>query len=96
MIEELTGTIPGENTGKNALTQRNLIKTDKPSEKKRKTCATIKCGNSTTDMCNSCRGMVFIHSFIQFLFSIIIKQFNTKIIYCILKRSRKGNVENAL
>ena len=33
---------------------------------------------------------VFIYSFIHFLFSIIIKQFNTKII--ILKRSRKGRM----
>ena len=34
VVKELTGTTPGENTGKNAVTQRNLIKTDKPSEKK--------------------------------------------------------------
>ena len=58
VVEEFTGTTPGENTGKNAITQRNLIKTDKPSEKKRKTCSTIKCHNRTTDLCNSCGGMV--------------------------------------
>ena len=34
VVKELTGTTPGENTGKNAVTQRNFIKTDKPSEKK--------------------------------------------------------------
>ena len=34
VVEKLTETTPGENTGKNAVTQRNLIKTDKPSEKK--------------------------------------------------------------
>ena len=37
VVEELTGTTPGENTGKNAVTQRNLIETDEPSKKKRKT-----------------------------------------------------------
>ena len=58
VVEELTWTTPGENTGKNAVKQRNLIKTDKPSEKKRKTCATIKYRNRTMDLCNSCRGMV--------------------------------------
>ena len=57
-VEELTGTTSGENTRKNAVTQRNLIKTDEPSKKKRKTCATIKCYDRTTDLCNSCRGMV--------------------------------------
>ena len=34
VVEELTGTTPGKNTGKNAVTQRNLIETDKPCEKK--------------------------------------------------------------
>ena len=34
VVEKLTGTTPGENTGRNAVTQRNLIETDKPSEKK--------------------------------------------------------------
>ena len=58
VVEELTETTPGENTGKNAVTQRNLIKTDKPSEKNRKTCATIMCRNRITDLCNSCRAMV--------------------------------------
>ena len=28
VVEKLTGTTPGKNTGKNAVTQRNLIKTD--------------------------------------------------------------------
>ena len=56
VVQELTGTTPAENTGKNAVTQRNLIETDIPSEKKRKTCATIKCRNRTKDLCNSCRG----------------------------------------
>ena len=58
VVEVLTGTTPEENTGKNAVAQRNLIKTPEPSEKKRKTCATIKCLNRTTDLCNSCRDMV--------------------------------------
>ena len=58
VVEEFTGTTPGENIGKNPITQRNLIKTNKFSEKKRKTCATIKCHNKTTDLCNSCRGMI--------------------------------------
>ena len=35
MVEELTGTTPGENTGKIAVTQRKFIKTDKPSKKKK-------------------------------------------------------------
>ena len=34
VVKKLTGTTPGENTGKNAVTQRNLIETDKPSKKK--------------------------------------------------------------
>ena len=55
VVEESSGTTPGENTGKNAVTQRNLIKTDEPSEKKRKTCKIIKCRNRTTNLCNSCR-----------------------------------------
>ena len=58
VVEELTGITPGENTGKNAVTQRNLIKTDEPSQKKRKACATIKHRNRTADLCNSFRGMV--------------------------------------
>ena len=29
VVEELIGTTPGENTRKNSVTQRNLIKTDK-------------------------------------------------------------------
>ena len=33
VVQELTGTTPGKNTGKNAVTQRNLIETDEPSEK---------------------------------------------------------------
>ena len=36
VVEELTGTTPGKNTGKNAVTQRNLIKTDEPFKKKAK------------------------------------------------------------
>ena len=55
VVEELTGTTPGKDTGKNAVTQRSLIETDKPLEKKRKTCATIKCRNRTTDLYNSFR-----------------------------------------
>ena len=53
VVEELTGTTPGKDTGKNAVTQRNLIETDEPLEKKQKTCATIQCRNRTTDLCNS-------------------------------------------
>ena len=58
VVEKLTGTTPGKNTGKNAVTQRNRIETDKLSEKKRKTCATIKCRNRTTDLWNSCQDMI--------------------------------------
>ena len=36
VVEKLTGTSPGETTGKNAVTQRNLIEIDKPSEKSEK------------------------------------------------------------
>ena len=36
VVEEFTGTTPGENCRKNAITQRNLIKTDEPSEKSEK------------------------------------------------------------
>ena len=37
VVEEITWTAPGESTGKNAVTQRTLIETGKPFEKKAKT-----------------------------------------------------------
>ena len=36
VVEELAETTPNENTRKKAVTQKNLIKTDKPSEKSEK------------------------------------------------------------
>ena len=36
VVEELTGTTLGKNTGKNTVTRGNLIETDEPSEKKAK------------------------------------------------------------
>ena len=79
VVEEFTGTTPGENTGKNAITQRNLIKTDEPSEKKRKTCATMKCHNRTTDLSNSCRGMVCEKCAVKFAQTVLIKCNNNRL-----------------
>ena len=38
VVEEHTGTTLGKNTGKNAVTQRNLIETDEPFKKKKNMC----------------------------------------------------------
>ena len=40
MAEELTGATIEDDNGKNAVAQRNPLETNKPPEKKRKTCAT--------------------------------------------------------
>ena len=58
VVEELTGTTPGDGAGKNAVALRNPIETNEPPEKKRKTCATSKCRNRTMDSCNTCRSTV--------------------------------------
>ena len=57
VAEELTGSSPGYDTGSrpNATKRRNATETDKPPEKKRKTCAILKCRNRTMDSCNSCQ-----------------------------------------
>ena len=56
IVGEHTGTAPGDDSGKNAATQRNSLETCKPPEKKRKTCATSKFQNRTMQSCNTCRG----------------------------------------
>ena len=58
VVEELTGTTPGDIAGKNALAQRNPLKINIPPEKKGKTCAISKCPNRTMDLCNTCRRTV--------------------------------------
>ena len=56
VVEE--GATSEDDNGKNAVAQRNPLKTNEPPEKKRKTSATSECRNRTMDSRNICRSTV--------------------------------------
>ena len=58
VVEELTGTTPGDTAGKNSVAQRNSLETKEPPEKNRKTCANSKCRDTTMDLCKTCRSTI--------------------------------------